>query len=68
MKRWIGRSTTSWIATLIKTPMSTSDAAASVSAQNRIRSASSSARCAENFTATAPATTPSSVIGAITSQ
>ena len=68
MKRRIGRSTTIWMATVIKTPISTSDTPASVSAQNRIRPISSSERCAENFTATAPATAPSSVIGAITSQ
>ncbi len=39
-----------------------------MSAQNRMRPISSSERRAENFTATAPATAPSSVIGAITSQ
>ena len=68
MKRRIGRSTTNWMATVIKTPMNTSDTPASVSAQNWILPISSSERWAENFTATAPATAPSSVIGAITSQ
>jgi hypothetical protein len=49
-------------------PIRATDTAVRVNAQSRIRDASSSARCGENFTATAPATVPSSVIGAMISQ
>jgi hypothetical protein len=68
MKRPIGRSTTSWIVTLMSTPMRTTEPAASVSAQNRIRDVSSSARWVEIFAATAPTIDPSRAIGAMISQ
>ena len=68
MKERIGRSTTHWIDALIRIPMTTTDTAVRVSAHQRFRDVSSSVRTVENFTATVPATLPSSVIGAITSQ
>ena len=56
------------MATLIKAAMTSTDAAPRDSAQKWMRDASSSPRRVENFTAMAPATVPSNVIGAISSQ
>ena len=66
--RRIGRSTTCRIARLIRKPITTTEAAVSVSTHARVRKASRSERSREKRHATAPATVPASVIGAITSQ
>ena len=67
-KRRTGRSTTWPMAKLIRSAITSTEAAVRAKAHARVRAAAWSARSSEKRAAAAPAGMPARVIGAITSQ
>ena len=65
--RSIGRLTTPWTARVMSEPITSTETAVSQRASVRLRASRASKRLSEKRAATAPATAPSSWIGAITS-